>query len=272
MGKLIKYWDDETSCWSRVNLVNGDPIRISVTQASVMVQKSRWGFLGTKLYHETNVGKIKLTAAVLHLNISQYITPKEMTNPLLRVFTQVALECNSAAELSIRLNMLHSSERTSDKRGPRAERREQVIKDFGGYIVRHPILPNILDVSELPHPKKEILDAICCAIVSNNDPETTNALKITAVMLANFQENVGSRPLTQFGLTSNEMCAMDTMKACEVDELTLKMRTYVRSPERGKYDSFDKIVEKEKLDIQRKIIEAEEFKRELLKDLGQTIL
>jgi len=74
---------------------------------------SKLGIMGAKLYHETNAYKAAMTAKSLHAQITLsvdpsatqgYALPSDMTNPVLRAFTQVALECKSAAELSVRLN------------------------------------------------------------------------------------------------------------------------------------------------------------------------
>ena len=113
MGKIMGYLDSKISCWSRVELSNGDPIFISVAQAGVLVKKSKLGIMGAKLYNETNVYKAAMTAKSLHAQITLsddpsatqgYALPSDMTNPVLRAFTQAALNSKSAAELSVRLN------------------------------------------------------------------------------------------------------------------------------------------------------------------------
>lgn len=85
-----------------------------MAQTGVIVKKSRMGLMGAKLYSETNVYNAAKTAQALDFQISEYATPSEMTNPVLRAFTQVALECKSAAQLSVRLNKALEDEGTSD--------------------------------------------------------------------------------------------------------------------------------------------------------------
>ena len=113
MGKLMGFSDSKVTCWSRLELSNGDPIYISVAQSGVLVKKSRLGIMGAKLYNETNVYNAAMTAKSLHAQITLsddpsviqgYTLPSDMTNPVLRSFTQAALNSNSAAELSVRLN------------------------------------------------------------------------------------------------------------------------------------------------------------------------
>ncbi len=264
MGKLIRYLDGKTGCWSRVNLVNGYPIWISVPQTGVMVKKSRMGLMGAKLYNETNVYNAAKTAQALDKEIGQYTTPTEMTNPVLRAFTQVALECKSAAELSVRLNRALESESANesmtDENRQKAERRAQVISDYGSYIERHPSAGEIRDVSELPHSKEEILDAIILEIVRENDEKRVEALKAGAIMLADFQENVGLKPLTMLGISNSDMLAGVTSDDSKLKELAEKI---ANNPDKEKYESFSKIVEQELVDIQSKLMAAEELRRQM---------
>lgn len=134
----------------------------------------------------------------------------------------------------------------------KVERREQVINSFGSFVVDHHIGLDIRDVSELPHSKKEILDAITLEILrdTNNDKKIVNNLRITGVMLANFQENVGSKLLTMSGITSDDFCTVDAINDSELEELILKARSY---PDRKKYKSFNKIVEQEKAGLYSKL-------------------
>jgi hypothetical protein len=104
MGNMVRFADSDRQRWSRVNLENGDPIWISVAQSGVVVKRSNLGFMGPKLYSESDVYKVAMTAQALDAEIATYTVPTSMTNPILRVFTQVALAANSAAELSIHLN------------------------------------------------------------------------------------------------------------------------------------------------------------------------
>jgi hypothetical protein len=98
MGKLVRYMDDKTHCWSRVDLENGDPVWISVAQTGVVVKKSRLGLMGAVLYKESNLYVVAKTAQALDAQVGRYLTPKGLVNLVLRAFTQVALECISAAQ------------------------------------------------------------------------------------------------------------------------------------------------------------------------------
>jgi len=103
MGKLIKFIDGKRGCWSVIDLESGESVYIGVAQTGVIVRKSRWALFGTKLYNESDIHKIADTAATLATEIRQYTTPPAMTNPVLRVFTQVALDSDSAVQFCTRI-------------------------------------------------------------------------------------------------------------------------------------------------------------------------
>lgn len=264
MGKLIRYLDGKTGCWSRVNLANGDPIWISVAQTGVMVKKSRMGLMGAKLYSVTNVYNAAKTAQALDAQIGEYATPSEMTNPVLRAFTQVALECKSAAELSVCLNKALEWEGANDlisaENRQKAKIRKQIISQYGSYIENHPPVGEIRDVSELPHPKEEILDAITLEIVRENNDQRVEALKAGAIMLANFQENVGPKPLTMLGICNSEMLAAVASSDSELKDLAVKT---AEKPDKEQYESLRKIADKELVTIQIKLMAAEELRRQM---------
>jgi hypothetical protein len=114
MAKLVKFMDGKVFCWSRVDLDNGDPIWISVSQTGVIVKKSKWGILGEKLY-KANAYESNLTAGAL-LTIywdegikEEYEVINRMSNPLLSAFTLAAMVSKSANELSIHLKTARKS-------------------------------------------------------------------------------------------------------------------------------------------------------------------
>lgn len=104
MGSVVRYLDNGVACWSQVRLDSGERVWISVAQAGVLVKKSRLGLFGATLYNETNVYNAAETAKILHSDIVEYSIPPDMTNSVLVAFTQAALDCESAAKLSLYLN------------------------------------------------------------------------------------------------------------------------------------------------------------------------
>lgn len=221
--------------------------------------------MGAKLYNETNVYNAAKTAQTLDAQISEYVTPSEMTNPVLRAFTQVALECKSAAQLSVRLNKALDDEGTSDlisdENRKKAKIREQIISEYGSYIENHPPVGEIRDVSELPYPKEEILDAITLEIVRENNDQTVAAMKACAIMLADFQENVGPKPLTMLGISTSEMLAGVTSNDSDLKKNLLAK--IAENPDKEKYESLRKVADEELVNIQSKLMAAEELRRQM---------
>lgn len=259
MGRLIRY----KASWSRVDLTNGDPVFISVAQSGVIVKKSRFGFMGSKLYEEINIYKAAQVAEALNMHFGEYQVPSEMTNPVLRALTQTALQCESAAELSVRLNRAleeeaHYSALDENRRG--VNKRNQIVSDYGIYLENNPLAGEIRDVSELPHPKNEILDAITREIAEEDDRQRREALKAAAFLLADFQEGVGSKPLTALGLSHSEMSDVKTMNNDERKKFLTKMSNYA---EKEKYASFKEKADKEINEIRAKLLTAEEVNNKM---------
>lgn len=99
MGRLVRFNDSPGgACWSRVDLDSGEPVWISIAQNGVLVKRSRMGLLGAKLYEEHDIHKCVDVGRVLDSQFAEYQTPPEMTNLMLRSFTQAALEATNAAD------------------------------------------------------------------------------------------------------------------------------------------------------------------------------
>lgn len=103
MSKLVRFKDTRSQCWSRVDMPNNDPIYISIAQTGIVVKKSNMGILGPKLFVENDLSKIGAVCQNLDITTYQYNTPDNMTHPVLRLFTQVALNASSVAELTTTL-------------------------------------------------------------------------------------------------------------------------------------------------------------------------
>ena len=100
MSEVVRFSDTQFQCWSRVDLDNRDPIHINIAQSGVLIKKSRMGIMGPKLFLERDVGKAGKTAMNIDQSIERYSTPDGMENLVLKVFTQAALNCTTAAELA----------------------------------------------------------------------------------------------------------------------------------------------------------------------------
>ena len=87
-----------------VRLPSGEPCFLSIAQSSVLVKKSRFGFLGSVLYREPDPYKSARTAMALAYLYPDDKTPADITNPILRSFFNTLLHCENAAEVCVTLN------------------------------------------------------------------------------------------------------------------------------------------------------------------------
>ena len=79
-------------------------------------------------------------------------------------------------------------------------RREKIIREYIVFINRTTPLPfRIKDVSMLPNPKEEILNALLYEIVSRISPKIIDMMRIGAINLAQFQPGLGNDPLELIG-------------------------------------------------------------------------
>lgn len=148
-----------------------------------------------------------------------------------------------------------------------AKRREQIISEYGRYLENHPWNGGeIRDVLELPYPKEEILDAITLEIIRESNGQRVEIMKACAMMLADFQKNVGPKPLTMLGLSSADMLSM--LSAVKKDKSLLdstidRLRKTATDQNKEKYDSFRKIADEEFKYIEKKLMAAEELRRQV---------
>ena len=85
-----------------------------------------------------------------------------------------------------------------------AEWIDKRVNDYGTYMVENPKSIDIVDTSELPHPKGEILDAIIISVILDQDGGSIGELRAAAMELAYYQENVGPKRLGALGVDSSE--------------------------------------------------------------------
>jgi len=104
MATLIRYMDSSMGCWSRVDCENGDPIWISIAQTGIVVKKSKLGWMGAQLFYEKDLYKIGQICTNLSNFVNTYNLPSDIHNPVLKLFTQLCLNCNSALEICTLLN------------------------------------------------------------------------------------------------------------------------------------------------------------------------
>lgn len=162
----------------------------------------------------------------------------------------------------------------NDENRTQAARMFEIIQDFGAYQERNPGVGEIRDLSNLPHSKQEILDAIYFAIVLGEDEPMRQSLAAGAVMLANFQEGVGPKPLTALGMSNQELQAsVDLMKDLSKDErlsLSSKVASKIaENPDRENYEHFKKLADIDLEDIYGKLNDAEQLRELMLQKINR---
>jgi len=146
----------------------------------------------------------------------------------------------------------------------------RITSDFAAFLERNPKgLIDIWDVKSLPHDKDAILDAICLEIVaagaSPEDDGRVDALKNVAVFLADFQEGVGDKPLSEVGVDLESALA----SAKNADDIRAIVIRVADNLERERYKALQPLVRKNHLEILARLAAAEQMRRmpkDMLKD------
>ena len=103
MTEIHSFKDNNSTCYANIRMGNGDPCYVSVAQTGVLVKKSKIGMFGAKLYEESNVHVAAKNAERLY-GLYPDKTPADMTNPVLKAFTNAILNCRTLAEVTRVLN------------------------------------------------------------------------------------------------------------------------------------------------------------------------
>ena len=261
MGKLIRYKDGRSECWSRVRLDSGEQVWIDVKPARVIVKKTDSTLLNKKLFETTRAAEVVKTAGRLQAKVERYHARVQLSNPVLKVFTQVALDSESASDLEQRLSKQHRRMKpfaNGDRRN--VMRYQQIIADYGRFIEANPPSGKIRSTSELPHSKEEILEAITFQIVREKRSVNLKALKLCALMLADFQED-GLKPTK-----STKFDGLDFLSDFSHEEEALIKRTaeIAYNSGRKKTKSVRELVDYNLLQIENRLMVAEALRHKLM--------
>ena len=266
MAKLIRYKDDRAECWSWVRLDNVEQVWIDVKPASVIITKRPHRLWMKKLYETCTADRVVKIAGWLHAKVKSYHASVRLSNPVLKVFTQVALDSASTSELVQRLAIGHDmmkSHSSGDRRN--IMRYQQIIADYGRFIEANPPSGKIRSASELPHSKEEILEAITFQIVREKKSANLRTLKLCALMLADYQEEDG---LVQ--KNSTKFDGLDYLSVFSHEEETLIKRTnriaYNNGREKAK--SVRELVDDNLLQIENRLMVAEALRHKLMQANG----
>jgi hypothetical protein len=126
MTTLHSFEDSSTGRFANVRMDNGDPCFIGVAQTGVIVNKSKVGFFGAKLYDEKNVYHAAMTAIALSYLYPEQLPPIGMTNPVLKAFTNAVLHCTKLAEVT---RILNEAVQDAERQSGRPIQELQVIPD-----------------------------------------------------------------------------------------------------------------------------------------------
>ncbi len=125
-----------------------------------------------------------------------------------------------------------------------------IIADYGEYLEQHPVSVEVVDETALPHKKTVILDAICIGLLTQPNTELREALISTALRLANFQPNIGKKPLCPLGFDPASL----EMSNLSPEELMNKFDCGIEA--RARYEAQRPDIQKEVLEIGDRIRKA----------------
>lgn len=161
-----------------------------------------------------------------------------------------------------------SSSIMTNENQKKADRRAEVISDFGQFLELNPTGIEITDISKLPHNKEEILDAICMQMIVTDDESLFSALEVAAITLADFQEGVGSEPLNSLGVSAEQL-----LQSSESNEDALALaRKITDNPNEAKYETFRAIADEDLTNIQAKIMAAKQIREQMSQEKKSEIL
>ena len=265
MGKLIRFKNGRSGCWSRVKLESGELVWISVTQAGVIVKKSHTFLLGEKLYEKSGADEAILTAVLLYARIETYGASVGLSDPVLKVFTQIALDSASTLDLKMQLTRATKPTETTEAVSDRDRRNElkyqQIIADYGRFIADNPPRGEIRNVSELPHSMDEILEAITFQIVREKKPAELKALKLGALMLADFQEEGSLNPAKSIGFDGFDFVSGISN---EEQDLIKRSTKIAYNNGRQRLKSVKELADQNLLQIENKLVVAEALRHKLM--------
>lgn len=140
---------------------------------------------------------------------------------------------------------------------PCAERRWQIVKEFERCLKNRRSVSEIHDESVLPYTKRETLDAISLEILLEDDAKKIEALKASAIFLADFQKGVGAKPLTLLGISDLDLLDVDMHALGDLDDPVTTIRN---NPDREKYKALRRLADHELAYILSRIAAVLELK------------
>jgi TPR repeat protein len=262
MPKLLRS-GETVGCGATIELDNREVVYVSIAQTGVLVR--RWdknggpiksllsNFFGPKLYSEGNVYKNAKTARALSLMYPEQVSILCFKNPVLAAFSNAIWHCASAAQVCATLNeaaaKIQEIENTAMAPSQMAAKQSdaEIVSDLAELMAAGDIKPDAFyDVSRLPYPKEAILLAIEREILVEPSDARVEWLAVGAGFLSSFQEGVGPKPLSWFGVDLAELQRLtsDPKKQAKV---------LVENPDRARAERFLSLMKIESDQIQARV-------------------
>ena len=119
---------------------------------------------------------------------------------------------------------------------------QELVRAFELFLVEKKPISEIRDTSELPFPKTDILGAITEEITGSEDGNRVQYLKALAAFLADFQDDVGSHPLTLMGVSDVDFLKL---RYRNDDNFPDPMGVIERNPDKDRYRAFKNLCDRE---------------------------
>jgi len=261
MKYRLKYRENKTFAWSRIYLESGEPIWIYVTRKGVLIKKSRLGYTGQTLFKNNNLSKIVKKIQLIDERITEIDSAFKISGIFLRVLTHLALLSKTAHGLSLLLNNIFAAEVPPLDAGikPSVEHRK-IIQDFTAFVKNNYSFGQFRDLAELPHPKHIILDALLIELGNEKNAERQEKLRSLALMLVDFQKNVGPKPLNELGM---DKAKLHGEIRANRDDLLGMIRKMADHPDRKKYVALKKKADEEFHFINNRIASMKKLKLQM---------
>ena len=101
---------------------------------------------------------------------------------------------------------------------------------------------DIIDISELPYPKKDIFYAILISVIWSEDDETLESMKNTALDLAYYQDNVGPKPLADTEEEQKRYAKFEVLVKKETQIIKERLDLVVKRKENPAFDSLLEVI------------------------------
>ena len=134
------------------------------------------------------------------------------------------------------------------------ENRLLIISDFGRFIENEKDPTAIKDVNCLPHSKDKIVDAILEEYVLQNDDKILEILKTGLMFISDYQEGIGPEPLTQLGISFEELQgSVDSDDDFDPEEFKKELDKIANNPSKTKFEHYRFIADDELNSYYKKI-------------------